>query len=287
VNRDAIVLPQECTDSGVSFSTIQVQNLSIGFSRRKPILHGLECSIARGRILAVVGPNGSGKTTLFRTITGELAPLGGGIWCVPELGAGAKLSVLELGARRKARIITRVLQNEYPAWPVSVRDYIRAGAFAEEGWLGGRAGANQERLAEVMRFVDVEDLAERPVTQLSGGEFKRVVIARALLQDPDFFLLDEPTASLDINHQIEILEILQSLACSGKGIALSVHDLNHAALIADEVLLVGKGRVLGYGTPADILNAGLIQEAFGVRVDVQFDLKSGRPIIMQVPIRRR
>lgn len=287
MSRDAMILTEKAAAGSMVFSEIQIQNLSIGFRRTQPIVKGLSCSIRRGKILAVVGPNGSGKTTLFRTITGELMPIEGKIHGVPELGMGPKVSVLKLGTRQKARIVTRVLQNEYPAWPITVLDYIRAGAFSEEGWLGGRSSANHEKLGEVLRFVDVADLAHRPVTQLSGGEFKRVVIARALVQDPDFFLLDEPTASLDINHQIEILEILRSLAEKRKGISLSVHDLNHAALIADEVLLLGKGRVLGYGTASEILNAELIHEAFGVSVEVHIDAESGRPHIRQVPIRRR
>ncbi len=248
---------------------LEAETLAIGYPGRQPVVSDLSFSLQRGSVLAVIGPNGAGKTTLFKALAGEL-PLDAGRVKVrrPDTEGSAFMDMHRLSARARARLVTRVLQNEQSAWAVPVTDYVQAGLFAAEGWFSHDPARAARKALWALDAMGISFLAARPVTELSGGEFRRVVIARALVQDTDILLLDEPTADLDLEHQMETLELLLDLAKAGKAVAFSVHDLNQAAMVADQVLLLAKGKAAALGTPSEVLTAEIIGATYGSRVFV-------------------
>ncbi|MDX9826342.1 MAG: ABC transporter ATP-binding protein [Spirochaetia bacterium] len=302
--RRPIAVPRDqASETSKAVFALEAEALSVGYPGRVPVISGLSFRLKRGRVLAVIGPNGSGKTTLFRALAGELPLSAGRVLVRGQYGRGTraagphqKVSRLsaqdadssldssaasalgfskpdcfdmhKLPARTKARLVTRVLQNEQSAWAVPVSDYVQAGLFAAEGWFSHDPGRAAKKTAWALDAMGIAFLAKRPVTELSGGEFRRVVIARALVQDTDILLLDEPTADLDLEHQMETLELLLDLAKAGKAVAFSVHDLNQAAMVADRVLLLDEGRAAAYGKPSEVLTAGIIGQTYGSRVFV-------------------
>jgi iron complex transport system ATP-binding protein len=210
----------EASGASASAFALEVEAVSVGYPGRAPVISDLNFGLQRGKVLAVIGPNGSGKTTLFRALAGEL-PLAAGRVLVrsphggtarttearskpfkgrtkpadfagaPEFGASRPdcFDIHKLPTRLKARLVARVLQNEQSAWAVPVADYVRAGLFAAEGWFSHDPARAAKKTAWALEAMGIAFLAERPVTELSGGEFRRVVIARALLQDTDSLLL--------------------------------------------------------------------------------------------------
>lgn len=249
----------------------------IGGSGARVVLEDVTLGIFPGKVLAVIGPNGAGKTTLFKTLSGELEPLAGSV-----LLDGVK-DVRRLSARERALRLSRVLQSEQAAWPVSVRDYVEAGLFAADGWFGSVPQASRIRVEESLETMALAALAGRAVTELSGGEFRRVVIARALAQDTDILILDEPTADLDLANQLDTLALMRTLAARGKAVVFSVHDLNLAALAADEIALADRGRIVALGSPAEVLTPETIKAAYGVDALVQARPDCGIPHVIPSP----
>ena len=257
-------------DGSESLPILLAEGITVGYRPGEPVLREVFLHLGRGKVLAVVGPNGAGKTTLFRALSGELPLLDGRVRLTTEGEfPGSRQDIHRLSPRRRARYVTRVLQSEQPAWPVPVADYVEAGLFASEAWFRRDAAGAGRVVAASLERMGIAGLAKRFVTELSGGEFRRVVIARALAQDPDILLLDEPTADLDMAHQLETLSTLRELARSGKAVAFSVHDLNLAAMIADEVVLIAEGRIAAQGRPAEVLTPEVIRAAYGARVIVE------------------
>lgn len=266
----------------MSSIALQGRSLAAGYPGR-PVFSGIDIELAAGEVLALIGPNGSGKTTLFRLLSGELSPEKGEVLVDVE-GGGAAMSALgRLSRRDRARLIARVLQNEDPAWPLPVRSYVEAGTFAAIGWFGAPGPEERRAVEEALATLDLLELAERPVTELSGGEFRRVLIARALAQRPKVLLLDEPTSDLDLGRQMEILGLLRNLARAGTAVALSVHDLNIAALVADRVALLSKGRLVALGTPREVIKSEIIEAAYGAKVIVEEHPNGGLPQVLHAP----
>ncbi|HCO48650.1 MAG TPA: ABC transporter ATP-binding protein [Spirochaetaceae bacterium] len=260
------------------------EGITVGYHRGSPILREIFINLERGKILAVIGPNGVGKSTLFKALSGEL-PLFDGVvrLFIDEKPPGTHQDMHKLSPRKRALHVARVLQNEQPAWAVPVSDYVEAGLFAREGWFGGDQGGAKGLVKGSLERMGIADLARRLVTELSGGEFRRVVIARALVQNPDVFLLDEPTADLDMAHQMETLAIMRDLAHAGKAVAFSVHDLNQASMAADEILLLAEGRIAAVGSPEAVLSPETIEKAYGMRVIVKRHPTGGVPHIVLDP----
>lgn len=260
------------------------EGITVGYSSGSPVLREIFINLERGKVLAIIGPNGVGKTTLFKALSGELPLLDGKV----RLFLEGKFTISHqdihrLSPRKRAFHIARVLQNEQPAWSVPVADYVEAGLFAREGWFGSEPGGSKRIVERSLERMGISGLALRRVTELSGGEFRRVVIARALVQDPDILLLDEPTADLDMAHQLETLKILRDLARSGKAIAFTVHDLNLASMAADEIILLSEGRIAATGRPAAVLTVENIEKAYGTRVIVKKHPTGGEPHIVLNP----
>ncbi len=226
-----------------------------------PALAGVSASLARGELVSVVGPNGSGKTTLLRALLGT-TPLAQG-WVELE---GRPLA--EWRPRELARVLGVVTQREEILFPLTVRETVELGRYAHLGAMGSPGEADRLAVAEALRRADVSTLAGRRTDTLSGGEWQRVRIARALAQNPRALLLDEPTAALDIRHEMEVFELVRRLAEEGIGTLLVTHHLNLAARYADRLLLLDHGSVVAEGPPAEVLRPEVVSSVFEWRVAV-------------------
>ncbi|MEM6645002.1 MAG: ABC transporter ATP-binding protein, partial [Bacteroidota bacterium] len=233
-----------------------------------PIVKSVSLALVPGEFLALVGPNGSGKSTLLRTLYRALRPSAGmvslngtDLWRLPNAEV--------------ARTIAVVAQERPDEFDFSVADVVRMGRIPYLG-LMGRMGASHDRIcADALVRTGAAHLAERVFHTLSGGEKQRVLIARALAQEPSILVLDEPTNHLDISAQLEILGLAASL--DGVTVVAALHDLNHAATYADRVAVIQSGVLVGCGTPSDVLTPALIEEVFAVRGTVGTHPDTGRP----------
>ncbi|WP_337059959.1 ABC transporter ATP-binding protein [Kineococcus sp. G2] len=230
--------------------------------RRRPVLHGVDLDAAPGRVLGVVGPNGSGKTTLLRTLHGSLRPAAGRVEVDGE-------DVASLSAREVARRVAVVAQEDEGVPPLTVADVVLLGRTPHRGAFSRTSAADEEGAAAALERVGALHLAGRPFPELSGGERRRVLIARALAQDAPNLLLDEPTNHLDVRHQHDVLALLRGL---GRTVVVVLHDLNLAAAHCDEVLLLDAGRVVAAGDPGHVLTPRRVEAVYGVqarRVEVE------------------
>lgn len=226
-----------------------------------PALAGVDATVTPGRLVVVVGPNGSGKTTLFRALLG-LVPLAGG----QALLDGRPIRAW--GREALARLVAAVPQREEPMPLLRVGDAVLLGRYARLGALSPVGKADREAARAAMERCDAWELRERPVDSLSGGEWQRVRLARALAQEPRLLLLDEPTAALDVRHEMELLERVRGLVSAGLGALVITHHLNLAARYADTLLLMHQGQVVAGGAPGDVLSAGRLGAVFGWPVAV-------------------
>lgn len=213
------------------------------------------CSVAASSLVAVVGPNGSGKTTLVRAVSG-LTPIAAG-----EIRIAGR-PVAQWPRGELARVLATVSQREESVFPLSVAETVMLGRYAHLGPLAAPAERDREAVRQALRRCDVADLADRPVDSLSGGEWQRVRIARALAQEPRLLVLDEPTASLDVRHEMELFELVRGLVDGGLAGLVITHHLNLAARYADRMLLLSEGRVVAEGTPAEVLRQDVLRRVF-------------------------
>ena len=243
-------------------------------------LHGVDVEALRGRITAVVGPNGSGKSTLVRALLGRV-PLRAGAITLD----GAQVRDEE--RRAIARRIAVVTQREEPVFPLVVRDYVALGRHPHLGaWRGG--GADDARAVdEAIATADVAPLAGRATDELSGGEWQRVRIARALAQGGEALVLDEPTTFLDIAHEMATFELLDALAARGRAILLVSHQLNLVARFAAWIVLLHRGGVAAAGRPDDVMRGETLERVYEWPVVVARDPAVGAPTLVPLRGRRR
>jgi len=231
-------------------------------------LDGVSMVVPRGAFYAVLGPNGSGKSTLLKALLGM----------IPSVTGEARVSgraVSEWNRRALAREVGVVAQAESVAFPLTVRDLVGMGRYPYLGPLQPETPTDREAIQRAMERCDVWELGHRFVSTLSGGELQRARVARALAQEPQVLMLDEPTASLDIRHEMEILELLRSSADAGMTIFLITHHLDLAARFADRVLLLNRGSVAAEGEPREVLQESTLQEVYQWPVAVDDDPGSG------------
>ncbi len=217
---------------------------------------GVSLTLAAGEVVCLVGPNGSGKTTLLRLMLGLLEPTAG------------EARVMGLALRRwrrreLARLIGVVAQREEPVFPVTVRQLVMLGRYPHLGPLAAPRPADRAAAEQAMARCDVLHLADRWVATLSGGEWQRVRIARALAQEPRALLLDEPTANLDIRHEMEVFELVSNLASSQGVAALLVsHHVNLAARYGQRIVVLREGRVRASGPPPEVFTREVLEAVF-------------------------
>jgi iron complex transport system ATP-binding protein len=229
-----------------------------------------------GELFAIIGPNGSGKSTLLEIVSGRLRPQSGAV----QLQGN---DLQKLAPRERARRVGVARQDTPLAFSFEVREFIRQGRHPHLGRGLFESGEDERWVEWATENTRLTPLAGRRVTEISGGEFQRAVLARALAQRPRLLLLDEPTANLDIRYQIEMLRLVRRLALSEGFVALVVtHELNLAAELADRLMLLDAGRAVCQGAPTEVLQSELLSRVFGTSVLVDPNPSSGRPRVTWV-----
>jgi iron complex transport system ATP-binding protein len=220
-----------------------------------PAVAGVSLQLAAGELVAVVGPNGSGKTTLVRALLGTVGLEGGEV----EL-LGRSLSTWR--GPELARVVGVVSQREETLFPLTVEETVTLGRYAHLEPLASLSARDRTVVEEALTRADVILLRARKTDTLSGGEWQRVRVARALAQEPRLLVLDEPTASLDVRHEMEVLELVRRLAEQGIATLLVTHHLNLAARYADRVVLLHQGRLVADGPAAAVLTGEVVARVF-------------------------
>ena len=233
-------------------------------------------SLGSGELVAVVGPNGSGKTTLLRALLGLATPEQGDVRL-----DGTRVG--NLSRRQLAETIGALSQREEPAFPLTVREAMLMGRWARLGPIAPVSAADERAIADALARCDVSGFERRALDTLSGGEWQRVRLARALASTPRLLLLDEPTAALDIGHEMELFELLRELVADGLGVLVITHQLNLAARYADRLVLLDAGRMIADGAPREVLRPDVVSRVFAWPVAVT-EWRDGAPQI--VPLRR-
>jgi iron complex transport system ATP-binding protein len=239
---------------------LEARDLAFGFPGRT-VGRGVSFSLGEGDVMCVLGPNGGGKTTLFRTLLGLLDPHAGAI-------ALDGIPVASLSRTAIARRIGYVPQGHSGYFAFAMRDFVLMGRTAHMGAFAAPSRRDREVAQRALESLGLAHLAERPVTQVSGGERQLALVARALAQEPRLLVMDEPTASLDFGNQVRVLQRIAALATSGISILFSSHAPDHAFLAARRVLLLGEGTVLGLGSPREVIRPDTLQRLYGVQVQV-------------------
>ena len=254
--------------SHVSFSYIDV-----------PVLHDIDLAIERGEMVALLGPNGSGKTTLIKLLSGVLRPTEGEI----HLDGS---SLRRLKRREVAQRVAVVPQQFHMPFAFTLREVVLLGRTPFLKAFSNEEERDYKAVQRSMELIGVTELGQRFFNELSGGERQKGILAMALVQEPKLLLLDEPTAHLDINHQVEILDLVKGLNRE-QGITVigAMHDLNLAALYFDRLILLKEGRILADGPPSDVLTEGTIKEVFAASVQVIQHPSMKAPHILITPKR--
>jgi iron complex transport system ATP-binding protein len=251
---------------------LTINNLSFNYSSI-PILKEINLEIGLGEVLSIVGPNGSGKSTLLKCINRILKPKQDAILIDGQ-------DTRKLNLRELSRLMGYVPQSSTNSFPFTVFDVVMMGRKPYIHWSIGEH--DNEIVAQMLDFFGIGHLAMRHFNELSGGEQQKVIIARALAQQPKLMLLDEPTSALDIRHQLEILCILKSLAQSKeRSVIVTMHDLNLASRFSDRMLMLKKGEIYALGTPEAVLTEKNIEEVYGIQANVSTSVV-GKPQVTPI-----
>ncbi len=235
------------------FSTRQ---LTVGYNG-KPLIKDIEMRLQKGRILTLIGPNGSGKSTILRSITKHLKSIAGTVYI------GGR-SIMDMNDRDLSYRISVVLTERLRTELMTCEEIVEAGRYPYTGPLGILSDADRAAVREAMALVNVTDLKDRDFMQISDGQRQRVLLARAICQQPEIIVLDEPTSYLDIRYELELLDILRDMARRGIAVIVSLHDLSLAQRVSDDVLCVKGEYISHYGSAREIFRRDLIHELYGL-----------------------
>jgi len=259
-------------------SAFTVENLSYAFGTRS-VLKKLSFSVPHSSVFIIIGPNGAGKTTLIKLLVGILKVQTGRIEILQE-------SIDTYSQKRLAKVSAYVPQGLPAGFPFTVEETVLLGRAPHQKVLGLASQNDLDIAQQAMNFTQVAHLARRKLDQLSGGEQQRVLIARALCQQPRVILLDEPTASLDLSHQIRIMDLMEKLKTEkGLTVVMVSHDVNLAAMYADQLLLLKAGEIVCMGPVPEVLNFRTLEETYDCRLLVDKSPLGDLPRVTLVPHR--
>jgi len=257
---------------------ITVSDLVVAYpGAARNAVDGVSFVAASGKLTALAGPNGSGKSSIVRALLGRADVVRGSV-------AVANSDVRTLPLAELARRVAVVPQREETAFPIRVREYVALGRYPHLGLWRAATKVDEMAVSDALEKAGVEDLADRDTDALSGGEWQRVRIARALAQKTPALVLDEPTTFLDVAHEMAIFELLSSLARSGLAVLLVSHQLNLVARFADTIVLLNAGKIATSGPPRDVMKADRLESIYGWPVVITHDPAVGAPAL--VPLRR-
>jgi iron complex transport system ATP-binding protein len=241
---------------------LELAHIEVSLSGR-PVLHGLTMALAPGEVVGLLGPNGAGKSTLMRAVAG----------LVPAEGRmrldGQDLAALSPAAR--ARLLAYLPQARTIGWRLCVRDLVGLGRLPWRSFGTRRTAGDEAIVTRALVLMDVAHLADRPATELSGGEQARVLAARAVAQSTPLLLADEPASGLDPAHQMMMMQALRRLAGEGRTILVSLHDLTLAARWCDRLVVLKDGRIAAEGAPDAVMTPGRLAEIYGVTAHIARD----------------
>lgn len=241
--------------------------LTVGY-HQQPLIRDICLSLKKGEILTLIGPNGAGKTTILKSIIRQLAPLSGTVYLAGNDLAGMNNSVL---AKQMAVVLTQRVRTEL----MTCEDVVSTGRYPYTGKFGVLTQHDHAKVQESMELVHITELAQRDFEQISDGQKQRVLLARALCQEPDVLVLDEPTSFLDIRYKLEFLSVVQQLSRRQHlTVVMSLHEVDLAQRISDKVACIQGDRVERFGTAEEIFVPGYIESLYGVSVG-DFDFRSG------------
>jgi iron complex transport system ATP-binding protein len=255
---------------------LRVEAVAAGYGRRDAVRE-VTVGVRPGEVVGVIGPNGSGKTTLVRVASRTLRPRTGTV-----LAAGRDL--YGIPAREAARLVAVVPQELAPTFGFTVLEIVLMGRAPYMSPWGGGGPRDYQRARDAIEVAGVQHLADRPVTDLSGGEKQRTVLAQALAQDAPILLLDEPTTHLDPGHVVTILETVRRLAV-GEGVAVLAvfHDLNLASSYCDRLVALSDARVVAEGPPEEVITPEFLRGIYGIEAEVHPHFATGRPVVLPGP----
>jgi iron complex transport system ATP-binding protein len=246
---------------------LSAHDLTIGY-RDRVVGSGLEVSLKTGEVLALLGPNGSGKTTLLKTLLGLLPPRDG------EVRLGDR-PLASYSARERAQRIAYVPQSHAATFAFMVQTVVLMGRTAHGTIFSRPSAADRVIAARMLERLGIAHLADRPYTKISGGERQLTLLARALAQEPQFVVLDEPTASLDFGNQGRVMQEVRALGASGHGVLFTTHDPNHAMRAANRAFLLRQGKCIADGEVRAVLNRAQLEALYGAKLSVFQDRDSG------------
>lgn len=245
----------------------RTEKLSVGY-RNAPLIEDITIGLNKGEILTLIGPNGAGKSTILKSIAKQLKPMEGVVY-IDEKNTG-ELSGKEL-SQKMAVVFTERLQSEM----MTCEDVVATGRYPYTGYFGILSGEDYEAVREAMELVHINDIKDCDFTKISDGQRQRVMLARAICQEPEIIILDEPTSYLDVKYKLEFLSVLQELRNKKKlTVIMSLHELELAEKVSDYILCVGGKYIDRFGVPEEIFTPGYIQTLFQIETG-SFDEKTG------------
>ncbi|CEG12362.1 ABC transporter, ATP-binding protein [groundwater metagenome] len=238
---------------------ISVNTLYFTYNNTK-IIDGITFKLEKGKFYGIIGPNGAGKTTLLKLMSKILKPAKG------EIFIGEK-NIAELSYAEIAKVVAHIQQNS-SFQPFSVFEYVMLGRIPYLKRLRKEGPKDREIVENALKFTDTLKFKDKSITEISGGEKQRAVIAKALAQEPKILFADEPTSQLDIKYQIETLKIFKQLTKQGMMVVCALHDLNLAAMFCDTLMLMHNGKIFANGSPEKVLTEENIKNVYGIDVEI-------------------
>ncbi|MDK2937427.1 MAG: cobalamin transport system ATP-binding protein [Eubacteriaceae bacterium] len=237
---------------------LQTEGLKVGYGK-KVVVDSVEISGFRGQVLCLLGPNGAGKSTILRTLSGLLQPVDGVVFINQQ-------DIKTIRKKELAKEMAIVLTKKFAAGMMKVYDVAAMGRYPHTGRFGSLGEKDHALVREALIRVNADYLSERYFEELSDGEKQKVMVARALVQEPEVIVLDEPTTHLDIRHRLELIDILKTLSKEKNiTVILALHEIDLALKSCDKVLLVKDNKILGYGEPEDVVSEEMINELYGIK----------------------
>lgn len=263
---------------------VYTENMTVGYDGR-PLIKNIEISVNRGEILTLIGPNGAGKSTILKSMTRQLSLLGGTVYLGKEV-------MHRMSGREVAQKLSVVMTQRFRTELMTCRDIVETGRYPYTGSLGILSRKDKEKVTEALKLVHALELADRDFTAISDGQRQRILLARAICQEPEVIVLDEPTSFLDIRHKLELLSILKKMVLENNlAVIMSLHELDLAQKISDKIVCVNQASIERCGAPEEIFTDEYIRSLYGLTSGsfnayfgcVEMEGVKGRPRVFVIP----